>query len=128
MAGIGQEFSPTTGKTEVIQDPRVDQLVEKHIRINQSLKTFEGFRIQLFSDSGNNSKNRAQALQEELMQNFPGIGVYLSFKSPNYRIRLGNFRSRLDAQRFLNDIAVEYPNAFIVNDMINLPKTPSSNP
>jgi hypothetical protein len=128
MTGIGQEFTATTGKTEIIQDPRVDQLVEKHIRINQSLKTFEGFRIQLFSDSGNNSKNRAQALQEELMSSFPGIGVYLSFKSPNYRIRLGNFRSRLDAQRFLNDIAVEYPNAFIVNDMINLPKTPSSNP
>ncbi|HNW74677.1 MAG TPA: SPOR domain-containing protein [Bacteroidales bacterium] len=106
----------------IVQDERVDQLVEKHIRINQNLKTIDGFRIQVFSDSGNNSKTKAQATQDELSARYPQMGVYLTFKSPNYKVRIGDFRSRLDAQRFLNELAPDYPNAFIITDQINIPK------
>jgi hypothetical protein len=127
-AAFGQVATNSRGSVEVIADSRLDLLVEKHIRINETLKTTEGFRIHLFSDSGNNSKSRAQEMQDELIAGFPGTGVYLTFKSPNYRVRLGNFRTRLDAQRFLNDIAIDYPNAFIVNDMINLIEKQTLNP
>ena len=120
---IAQEAASVQKKTEIVQDPRIDQLVSKHIKVNQELVTMDGFRIQLFSDSGNNSKTRAQVLQEELLVKYPEMGVYLTFKSPNYKIRLGDFRTKLDAQRILNQIAVDYPNAFIVSDQINLPKT-----
>lgn len=119
---LAQLDTMASRQVEIIQDDKVGLLLEKHIKINETLKTMEGFRIQIFSDSGNNSKTRAQAVQEEVAARFPEMGIYLSFKSPNYRIRVGDFRTRLDAQRFLTDISVEYPNAFIVNDMINLPK------
>ena len=118
-----QQTGSGEGKIEIVQDSRVDLLVSKHIRINQTFKTSEGFRIQLFSDSGNNSKTRAQSLQDELIARFPAMGVYLSFKSPNYKVRIGDFRTRLDAQRFLNEISIDFPNAFIVSDQINLPKS-----
>lgn len=116
-----QNDQTMTSGSEIIQDPRVDELVAKHIRINQNLKTIEGFRIQVFSDSGNNSKANASAMQDEISARYPGLGVYLSFKSPNYKVRVGDFRTRLDAQRFLTEIAVDYPNAFIIQDQINLP-------
>ena len=119
---LAQADTMASRQVEIIQDDKVGLLLEKHIKINETLKKMEGFRIQIFSDSGNNSKTRAQAVQEEVAARFPEMGIYLSFKSPNYRIRVGDFRTRLDAQRFLTDISVEYPNAFIVNDMINLPK------
>lgn len=119
---LAQVDTMAAQQVEIIQDDKVDLLLEKHIKINEALKTMEGYRIQIFSDSGNNSKTRAQTVQEEVAARFPEMGVYLSFKSPNYRIRVGDFRTRLDAQRFLTDISVDYPNAFIVNDMINLPK------
>lgn len=80
-----------------------------------------GYRF--FSDSGNNSKNKAQSVQEEIQMRFQGIGVYLTFKSPNYKVRVGDFRTKLDAQRFLIELTADYPNAFIVADQINLPKT-----
>jgi hypothetical protein len=112
-----------TDSTGVVCDPRLDQLVMKHIQINQKLKTIDGFRIQLFSDSGANSKARAQAVVDEFQIKYPGTGVYLSFKSPNYKVRIGDFRSKLDAQRFLNEISIDYPNAFIVADPVNIPTT-----
>ena len=120
---LAQKTDISGGKTEIIQDSRVDLLVNKHIQINQALKTMDGFRIQLFSDSGNNSKTKAQAVYDEFLAKFPNIGVYLTFKSPNYKVRIGDFRTRLDAQRFLNDLQTDYPNAFIITDQINLPKT-----
>ena len=120
---FGQAYDPATGKTEIIQDARIDILVKKHIQINQALATMDGFRIQLFSDSGNNSKNKAQAVHDEFQSRYPRTGVYLSFKSPNYKVRVGDFRTKLDAQRFLIELTGDYANAFIIADQINLPKT-----
>jgi hypothetical protein len=107
---------------QVIQDDRVDLLVSKHVQINQNRNGIDGYRIQIFFDSGNNSKTKAQSIYEEFMQKYPSVGAYLSFKAPNYKVRVGDFRTKLDAQRFLNEIIAEYPNAWIINDLINLPK------
>ncbi|MEI6681609.1 MAG: SPOR domain-containing protein [Bacteroidota bacterium] len=120
---MAQHTDSAGGKTEVIRDQRVDILVNKHIQVNQAIRTMDGFRIQLFSDSGNNSKTKAQAAHDEFQSKHPGVGVYLTFKSPNYQVRVGDFRTRLDAQRFLNEISADYSSAFIITDHINLPKT-----
>ena len=117
-----QDGRSDSGRVEYIQDEKVDELVAKHIKINQNKGTIEGFRVQIFSDSGNNSKTQAQAVSDAFTAKFPNINAYLTFKSPNYRVRVGDFRSRLDAQRFLSEIAADYPNAFIISDKINLPK------
>ena len=120
-----QERVSDTGKIEIIQDPRLETLLTKHIQINQNKGGIEGFRIQIFSDSGNNSKNQAQAVNDGFIARFPTIKTYLTFKSPNYRVRIGDFRNRLNAQRFLLEIASDYPNAFIVSEKINLPQVES---
>jgi len=120
---LAQQFDSVITNTEIIQDPRVELLVKKHIQINQVLNTMDGFRIQVFSESGVNSKNKAQSVRDEFQVIYPAMGVYLSFKSPNYKVRIGDFRTKLDAQRFLIEISADYPNAFIIADQINLPKT-----
>jgi len=51
------------------------------------------------------------------------VRAYLTFKAPNYKVRVGDFRTKLDAQRFLIELTADYPNAFIITDQINLPKT-----
>ncbi|MEI6456362.1 MAG: SPOR domain-containing protein [bacterium] len=111
-----------SGKVEFIQDEKVGLLVSKHITINQNMGTIDGYRVQIFSDSGNNSKTQAQAASDGFVAKYPNVNAYLTFKSPNYRVRVGDFRSRLDAQRFLSEITDDYPNAFIISDNINLPK------
>lgn len=122
VKGFAQDNKKGKGHIQVIQDDRVDLLVSKHIQINQNRNGIEGYKIQIFFDSGNNSKTKAQSIYEGFKAKYPDIRAYLSFKSPNYKVRVGDFRTRLDAQRFLNDIIDEYPNAWIIADMINLPK------
>jgi hypothetical protein len=120
--GFTQGKDKEKGQVQIIQDDKVDLLVSKHIQINQNRNGIDGYRIQIFFDSGNNSKTKAQSIFEGFKAKYPDERAYLSFKSPNYKVRVGDFRTRLDAQRFLNDIIDEYPNAWIIADMINLPK------
>jgi hypothetical protein len=119
---VAQDTDSLDLKGNIIQDHRVEVLVMKHVKINQVTKAMDGFRIQLFSDSGNNSKGSAQTVYDEFVLKYPTVGAYLTFKSPNYKVRIGDFRIRLDAQRFLNELTVDYPNAFIVAETINLPR------
>jgi hypothetical protein len=117
-----QEVIKDTGNISLIQDDKVDLLVQKHVQINQNRNGIDGYRIQIFFDSGNNSKTRARSIYDSFLVNYPDVGAYLTFKSPNYKVRVGDFRTRLDAQRFLNEILPEYPNAWIIEDQINLPR------
>jgi hypothetical protein len=119
---FSQDTLKDPGSIRLIQDNKVDLLVSKHIQINQNLKGIDGFRIQIFFDSGNNSKTRAKSIYESFLAKYPNIGVYLTFRTPNYKVRVGDFRTKLDAQRFLNEIIADYPNAWIIDDQINLPK------
>ena len=128
VAGILQAFTVTAqepadgkGTVTIDQDNRVEQLVNKHIQINQNRKGIEGFRIQIFFDSGTNSKIRAQSVYEAFKSNYPDTEAYLTFKAPNYKVRVGDFRTKLDAQRFLNTIVQDYPNAWVIEDIISLP-------
>jgi hypothetical protein len=120
--GFAQENGKGKGNVQIIQDDKVDLLVSKHVQINQNRKGIDGYRIQIFFDSGNNSKTKAQSIYEGFKEKYPDVKAYLSFKSPNYKVRVGDYRTRLDAQRFLNEIIIEYPNAWIIADLINLPK------
>ncbi|MCB9015952.1 MAG: SPOR domain-containing protein [Lentimicrobiaceae bacterium] len=110
-----------SGEVEVISDPRINQLVEKHIYLNQHQSTLEGWRVQIFFDSGANSKRRASDVLNRFSSVYPDTQAYLSFKEPYYRVRVGDFRSRLEAEGFKKTIQAEYPNAFATSDMINPP-------
>ena len=119
--GFSQDNNSQKGDIQIVQDDKINLLVSKHIQINQNRRGIDGYRIQIFFDSGNNSKIKAQSVYEGFKARYPDVGAYLSFKSPNYKVRVGDFRTRLDAQRFLNQVIAEYPNAWIIADEINLP-------
>ena len=119
---FAQQSAENPGEIKIVQDEKVDLLINKHVQINQNRKGIEGYRIQVFFDSGTNSKTRAQSIFESFKAKYPETGVYLTFKAPNYKVRVGNFRTKLDAQRYLHSIIGEYPNAWVIEDMINLPK------
>ncbi|MBE0647960.1 MAG: SPOR domain-containing protein [Bacteroidales bacterium] len=109
------------GKVKIIQDPAIEQLVQKHIRVNETRDGIPGYRIQIFFDSGANSRTKATMVCEEFRRLYPSTGIYLNFIAPNYKVRAGDFRTRLDATRFLQEVQVDYPSAYVVADQINLP-------
>lgn len=102
---------------EIIGDNNVEQLVEKHIELNERVKTVPGYRIQISSLSGTNAKANAFALKERFKQTFSGVEVYISYDEPNFRIKVGDFKTRLEAYAFLQRIKDIYPGNIMRDDI-----------
>jgi len=117
---IYSQNNATKQKVTVIQDSRIISLVEKHKYLNEKQK-IAGWRVQIFFESGNNSKSRAYSKKGVFMAMYPDMGVYLMFQSPYYKVRVGDFRTRMDAEGFKQKIMGEFPDAFVVKDEINFP-------
>lgn len=122
---FGQEYiteSAPDGEIVVYQDSRIDSLIQQHIAVNQKYPGIDGYRIMIFFDSGNNSKDTAYRVMMEFSELYPDVPAYLSFNPPYYRVRVGNFRTRLEAEKFLYALRRDYPNGWVVETTIELPK------
>jgi len=115
-------YGQTEGKLDVIRDERIGHLVEKHIQLNEKQAGIPGFRIQIFFASGNNSKPNANRVRAEFLAKHPHIKAYVVFQEPYYKVRVGDFRTRLEAQGFLNIVTHNFPSSYIVSDEIQFPE------
>src|SRR5215471_10647934 len=106
----------------VHKDPRLDVLTEKQIAINKvtarmsSNGLFKGYRLQVL-----NTRSRDDAFKTKatLLGNFPDEKVYVLYQSPYFKVRIGNFVNRADAENFKKELALLYPQpAYVVDDLI----------
>tara|TARA_B110000879_G_scaffold207906_1_gene292497 strand:+ start:732 stop:1190 length:459 start_codon:yes stop_codon:yes gene_type:complete len=107
---------------EVISDKRLKELENRIITINENKKTIEGYRLQLFSSSGPNSFNQANEVQTQFLIIYNDVPAYVVHKKPAFKVRVGDFRTRLETERFFIELRENFPDAFIVKDDINLPR------
>jgi hypothetical protein len=97
----------------------LDSLIDKNIEINKQKKTIEGFRIQLFSG---NERNNANNIKTKFLRLYREQKAYITYQQPYFKIRVGDFRTKLEAKIFYNKIKVEFEECIIISDKINLPK------
>ena len=110
------------GKLPVKQDPRITDLLKRHNQINQKRNGTEGFRLEIFFSSENKAREQAVRVKNEFNLVFPDIASYMLFQTPNFKVRIGDFRNKSEALKTKAYIASKYPNAFIVKDMIRFPE------
>lgn len=115
---MAQVMQPAQGKVEIVQDEKITQLAEQYKKMSLNNPEVDGYRVQIFFDSGSNSKNAAANIKSGFEVVFPEIKSYLSYKEPYYRVRVGDFRTLIEAVGFQQKIATEYPNSFPVKDKI----------
>ncbi len=115
-----------TTKTRIKGDMKVSLLVAKHINFNERNKTLPGYRIQVASLSGNDSKRRAFALKDKIKENFSEIPVYVVYEEPNFKVKVGDFTSRLEAYELLSRIKSSYPGTIVKDNVYILPQIEES--
>lgn len=98
----------------------VDSLITLHKDFNTNYNNILGYRIQIFKGSGNNALENANIIKDEFSEENENTTAYISFMEPDYRIRVGDFRNRLDALNFLRSIKQKYPSAFVIQENIEL--------
>ena len=114
-------YAQNKGKVILNQDERIEQLIQKQKEIHSADNTIDGFRIQIFMESGNDAVELANAAMEEFKEKYPDMPIYLVFGQPYYRLRVGDFRTRLEAEKAYQTISQDYKKAFVTSDRIQLP-------
>lgn len=110
-------FTMLQAQTRIIGDVAVSRMVERHVELNQRVKTIPGYRVQIASFSGANSKTSAFNLRENFLTDYPSVQAYIVFDEPNFKVKVGDFRTRLEAYAFLQEIKEIYK-GYIIRDNI----------
>jgi len=110
------------GQIEIIQPVQVENLLKMQIANNNLQEGIPGYRIQIFSDSGQQADQKANEARVTFMRNFPELEAYKKYYAPNFQIYVGDFRTKNEALRGKKKIEKIFPRAFIISDIINIPK------
>ncbi|NQX96372.1 MAG: SPOR domain-containing protein [Flavobacteriales bacterium] len=105
--------SLNTEKTITIKDSRIDKLNEKYT----SRYSLKGYRIQIYSG---NKKQLANQTRASFLRVHPKTKAHLNYKQPHYKVRVGDFKTKLEALKYKKFITKEFPNSFIVRDEIDI--------
>jgi len=97
------------GKVSIDQDPRLAKLIAYKSELNKT-NNEKRFRIQIY----NGTLKGAEEAEKEFQEKFDDISCNISFETPNYKVRVGKFRNRLEADRYLMKVREEYPSAFLL--------------
>jgi hypothetical protein len=112
------------GKIEIYQDPALHVLVDKSIRINKK-EGLDGYRIQIFSSSGQEARDLANETQQKFLELFPDFDsrlIYTEYTAPYFKLRIGDFRNKNEAYEFFHKLRKKFPSSYIVKSKINFPK------
>ncbi len=124
---IELNYNGEPGKVTVYKDPRIDKLSEFVRTGEETLEgvKIDGFRIVIFFDQ---SKSDVERQKASFLSRYNEHRAYIDYVAPNYRVRVGNFRTRLEAEKFKEDLLGNFPTAVVVEDKIQLPVLPEAEP
>lgn len=110
------------GKVIFIKDPLIDSLIARRLELSRSglagnAVTTSGFRVQILSSL---DRQAIYTEQSKFKSRYPKINTYISYTQPNYRLRVGDFRTRLEAEKFMDELRKYYTSMFIFSEMITL--------
>jgi hypothetical protein len=94
----------------VNQDPKFEQLLQEKRKINVSLTINDHYKIQIFSGES----EKAKKILTDFRQEFENIDATIIFNTPNYKVWIGNFKTRMEAEQNLIEIKKKYKTVLLI--------------
>lgn len=105
------------GEVNIIQDVRIQELLETDKQINTKNSGFSGYRIQIFSGRSTD-REKAVQIKKDFMELFPEERAYVVYKAPDFRVCVGNFRSKIESIELYKACLSFFPNCYPVKTYI----------
>ena len=110
----------TPGQVVYKSSAELDEITEfvgKH-KSDPEKARIEGYRVQIYF---NENKSVALGQKANFIAQYGEHKAYLDYLAPNYRVRVGNFRTKLEAEKLKQELLANYPTCIIIKDNIELP-------
>ena len=105
----------------VNQSAAMKSAFDSYVSANASKKV-SGYRIRVYYENSQNARNRSESIARTISGTYPGIGVYRTFESPNFKVCVGDFRTKDEALKLYHALKSSYPTAIILKETINYPR------
>ncbi len=106
------------GQLEIDSEAGIDQLRLRYLDKKKASNEFPGYRVQIY----NGRKADLLKMRSEFLAIFPDMHAYTVYDAPEYKLQIGDFRTRLESEKFLKAVVKEYGSGFIVRTMIKPPQ------
>ena len=118
----GMTIYQALGDVCVEENYKVRQAVSRQVEANKGPEgEVDGYRIRIYFDNKQKSREESQEVMARFKALHPGYNVYLKFNNPNFKVTVGDFRTKVDAQIALKEIIKAFPSAFIVKEKMRFP-------
>lgn len=113
--------TPTeTRKTTYVEpkysvNKKLDSVLDSIDRINVQRTFVDGFTIQVYSGS---RKEDAMKAKQELTSSLPDLQSEVLYSQPNFRVKVGKYYSRIEAQKDYLDVKKLFPTAIVIPDKV----------
>lgn len=114
-----------TGKVRGVvmhTDPRLAVLFAKKMEgglhgIKGSIRSAQGFRVQIYSGTDRNAANQRKI---DFIRRYPNIRSYISYVAPTFRVKVGDFKTRAEANKLLQQLNAYYSPCMVVPDIVEI--------
>ncbi len=104
------KISAQNKNEEISQSSKLEQLLNEKRKINTSIAINECYKIQIF----NGNSEAAKKIVSEFKQEFKTIDATIVFNTPNYKVWVGNLKTRIEAERNLVEIKKKFTNVLLI--------------
>ncbi len=105
------------GVVNIYQDEALERMLRYHVIVNEEESTIFGYRVQIISSA---ARGKVLELKGECLQHFSDYKIHMVYQQPYFKLRIGDFQTRLEAYKFLVKIRTHFNDAFIVRDGIDI--------
>ena len=116
---LQSETNASKGSLNVISSSQLDKILEQKKIYDSFNAGYEGYRVQIFFKAGSNSKSVAMENANKFHETYPEYPVYLTFREPYYRLRVGNFHNKFQADECLNKVKQTFTASFVIKEFIS---------
>lgn len=108
-----------SSKSQVVKmnTSNFDALCNKYDQFTKVVEEAPGYRFQIMYSATREETNAAKI---KFYQNFPTIHAYIDYEQPYYKLRVGDFKNKLQLTKNFNLITSVYPSAFTVRDNVKI--------
>jgi len=97
-------------KSHIQADPLVQELLVLKSKMTESNELNERYKIQLFSGS---TLEAANEIRKKFKIRHPNHPASIEYQTPNYKVWVGDFRDRLEAERLFISIKDDFKSSFV---------------
>ena len=113
-----ESYSANNAQVFINENPKLLNVIKYHKKLNKENLEIRGWRIRVYMGSGKDARAQANSIKLRIRNSYPDVEPHLVHHSPYFKILVGDFRTRIDAESFRKKIRRQYPNCYVVESEI----------